>query len=578
MTDQSSSNFTLSEKQGENEVPKKVKISEKERTCKSDPVYTVDDAIEKMGFGPFQMIVFFFCGLLWTADAMEVMILSILSPAVKCQWDLSSAEEAIITSIVFAGSLIGSLCWGTLGDNFGRKTSLFCSTIVVLVSGVLSALKLTPDDARYPGYPWMLICRFGVGFGASGITQVGPYYIEFLPLKLRALCTTLVSGWWTIGTMFGAALAVGVMRPGSLGWHWYLGLCAIPAFLSLFYFPFIPESARYYLVHGKIDKAEKVLRRVAWFNSKSLPEGRLITNQVEQDNEQNNVLHGDSKESNEVDVYCDTKLTGTSPFGTNEEKAPLLIGNGTTKKADQHDQMLVDQEVKPGSTSKLVAMVKSLPLLFRSGMWKVTFILSFLWFGSAWLYYGNVLLTSTILQENPHCEAGLNTTLSNDTEAYNGTCEHELDIDDYLKIMWTTGAELPGILITVLIIEFIGRKLTMAFNFAMILLGFCLLFICTTEVVLTFFLFLIRAFTTGVFKTMYVYTPEVYPTKVRGIGMAVLYSVARVGAIVTPYVAQVLFITSDYATISLYAGSSLILIVLSLLLPIETKGKLLRDE
>lgn len=80
-----------------------------------------------------------------------------------------------------------------------------------------------------------------------------------------------------------------------------------------------------------------------------------------------------------------------------------------------------------------------------------------------------------------------------------------------------------------------------------------------------------------VFQTMYVYTPEVYPTKVRGVGIGVLYSIARIGTIFTPYIAQVLFETSDYATISLYGFSSLVLIIHALLLPVETKGKPLRD-
>lgn len=73
---------------------------------------------------------------------------------------------------------------------------------------------------------------------------------------------------------------------------------------------------------------------------------------------------------------------------------------------------------------------------------------------------------------------------------------------------------------------------------------------------------------------MYVYTPEVYPTKVRGVGIGLLYSVARIGATATPYVAQVLFRASDYAAITF---SSLVLIIQALLLPIETKGKSLRD-
>lgn len=33
------------------------------------------------------------------ADAMELMLLSVLGPAVKCQWELTTAEEAAITSV-----------------------------------------------------------------------------------------------------------------------------------------------------------------------------------------------------------------------------------------------------------------------------------------------------------------------------------------------------------------------------------------------------------------------------------------------------------------------------------------------
>ena len=37
--------------------------------------------------------------------------------------------------------------------------------------------------------------------------------------------------------MFGALLAYGVMHPGGLGWHWYLGLAAVPLAVVLPLFP-----------------------------------------------------------------------------------------------------------------------------------------------------------------------------------------------------------------------------------------------------------------------------------------------------------------------------------------------------
>ena len=43
----------------------------------------------------------------------------------------------------------------------------------ILVFAILSAIKVAPDDlsGKSFGYPWLLICRFGVGIGAGGTPQ-----------------------------------------------------------------------------------------------------------------------------------------------------------------------------------------------------------------------------------------------------------------------------------------------------------------------------------------------------------------------------------------------------------------------
>ena len=74
---------------------------------------------------------------------------------------------------------------------------------------------------------------------------------------------------------------------------------------------------------------------------------------------------------------------------------------------------------------------------------------------------------------------------------------------------------------------------------------YCIFFfsVCVTNRALTaFFLFVIRAFASGVFQAVYVYTPEVYPTKIRGLALGLCTSSARIGAILTPYAAQVCYI------------------------------------
>jgi hypothetical protein len=49
-----------------------------------------------------------------------------------------------------------------------------------------------------------------------------------------------------------------------------------------------------------------------------------------------------------------------------------------------------------------------------------------------------------------------------------------------------------------------------------------------------------------------------------------------VGAIITPFLAQVLFKTSPYATITLYGSTGLIAAIVAFFLLVETKGRQLK--
>ena len=91
--------------------------------------------------------------------------------------------------------------------------------------------------------------------------------------------------------------------------------------------------------------------------------------------------------------------------------------------------------------------------------------------------------------------------------------------DDYVELLWTTLAEFPGLIVTLLILEYVGRKATLAVT----IFGFAL---CTfimphaaSEKATIFCLFAARAFISGSFQAAYVYTPEVYPTSMRAVGL-----------------------------------------------------------
>ena len=456
--------------------------------------FTVEEAVESIGFGRFQWKLSILTGCAWMADAMELMILSIIAPQLQCEWRLYSWQKALITTVVFIGMMISSSMWGNICDRYGRKTGLILCVVWTFYVGVLSSFS--------PNLTWILLLRGLVGFGVGGVPQSVTLYAEFLPVKSRAACIMLIDMFWAIGTCFEVALALVVMP--NLGWRWLLALSALPLFFFSLACKWIPESPRYNVLSGHPSKAYETLKRIATDNKKPMPLGKLICNKQE-------------KRGRLQDLFA------------NKQQA------------------------------------------------KTTILLWIIWFNCAFSYYGLVLLTTELFQVQDTTDQCFRSIGNSSAIDCNLQCR-TLTTKDYTDLLWTTLAEFPGIFITLAIIEFLGRKITMAVDMIGFTLFSFLLIICTSRSVLIFFLFAARAFISGAFQAAYVYTPEVYPTNIRAVGLGSCSGLARVGAIITPFVAQVMLEYSEPLAVSIYAVVSLAAAVASLMLPIETKGRSMRES
>ena len=483
--------------------------------------YTLDDAIEQIGFGVFQIKLIFVAGLSWMADAMEMMCLSILAPILLCEWKLSTFSEAMITTVVFIGQGCGSLSWGFFSDNYGRKKSLYISVFLVLFFGVISS--------QAPNYTWMLILRFLVGFGIGGIPQASIILTEMLPTKRRGEAVIYLALFWAVGSLFAAAFAIPTVE--QAGWRAYLLVITIPMLMFLIAAIWMPESPRFLHTTGKYDKLVALIKRMCAANKKPVPMGQVKAAEV------------------------------------------------NTKRGRLRD-------------------------LFTKGWRRTAALLFMLWFTSAFSYYGIVLLTTEMFQTgidgcNPvveHTAGNLyanatNTVIAgstNVTHFMNGTsllpnatslgeCKR-LTNEDYIDFMLTTIAEFPGIIIALLIIDRLGRRRSLALLWGLSALVFALLAFCTSRKASVAFLFVVRALITGSFQVVYLYTAEVLPTNIRAVGMGACSVFARVGAMTTPFVAQMLIHESFYWVVAVYFLPLMLCVFISLLLTIETAGKALSDS
>ena len=198
--------------------------------------------------------------------------------------------------------------------------------------------------------------------------------------------------------------------------------------------------------------------------------------------------------------------------------------------------------------------------LFKGVHLKTTLLLTVLWFTSGFSYYGMVLLVTTFGTRNG---PDLKCT--------------PLSLTDYTDLIWSGFAEVPGTIITFYALEKLGRKKTLVIE--SIVAGCCLVpfFFSLSNNVYLACLIIGRATAQGIISTLLIYTPEVYPTFLRGKGIGVANLFFRTGGMLTPFFSQVTVHHYFNVTIAVYVGSYLVAAISAILLPKETQGVELED-
>ncbi|XP_023739636.1 organic cation/carnitine transporter 7 isoform X1 [Lactuca sativa] len=464
--------------------------------------YTLDEAISSIGFGKFQFIVLAYAGLGWVAEAMEMMLLSFVGPAIQPEWGLSSGEESFISTVAFAGMLVGAYLWGVVSDNYGRKKGFLGASILTTGAGFLSAFA--------PNYTSLLIlrCFIGIGLGCGHVFT--SWFLEFVPTQKRGTWMVVFATFWTVGTIIEASLAWSIMP--RFGWRWLLGLSAFPSLLVLLFYGNVPESPRYLCMKDRLTAARDVLERGSTLNQRELPIGMLVSDQINK---------ADHNEFHSLETLDDHRTT-----------------------------------------------VSSISMLLSPKLIKTTLPLWALYFGNTFSYYGIVLLTSQLSISNSECGNVIASQL-----------ESIQDSSLYTNVFVTSLAELPGLGLAAIILDRLGRKISMKIMF---LAGFILLLplvVHQNQIMTTTFLFGARMFISTSFIVACIYAPEVYPTNLRARGVGIATAIGRTGGMVCPIIAIGLVANCNQTlAIMLFEVAILVSGLSVVMLPFETKGMELIDD
>ncbi|MFC7431501.1 MULTISPECIES: sugar porter family MFS transporter [unclassified Agrococcus] len=182
--------------------------------------------------------------------------------ALAGEFELSAAVKGFAVSSALLGCVAGAWFAGQIANRFGRIPVMMVAALLFLVSSIGSGLAFGVVD--------LIIWRVIGGLGVGAASVIAPAYIaEVSPAHVRGRLGSLqqlaiVLGIFT-ALLSNAALAAvaggaaGELWIGLQAWRWMFMAEAIPAVIYGVMAIRLPESPRFLVARGDVDKASQVL-------------------------------------------------------------------------------------------------------------------------------------------------------------------------------------------------------------------------------------------------------------------------------------------------------------------------------
>lgn len=307
-----------------------------------------------------------------------------------------------------------------------------------------------------------------------------------------------------------ASLALGPIAYMLQNYSWKVQQFAISAFSIhiIVILLIFDETLRWLSANGRRDRVRAVLKRAAKWNGRNLEQ--VITAYNTPTDDHSGTDMNDIVNSNKPDLESFQPLTTTQDHSTNEERLTMK-------------HLFTDPMLRRHMLFNMVA-----------------------WFFNSLIYFALTLMSS------------------------------ELHGSIYINYSLSIIIEIPACIYCLYFLDKFGRR--WSFLFLSLVTGVALIAVALAwefapdQGILIIILTCIGKFgVTGSYTVIYMYTPELFPTNLRNVGMGVGYFCARIGGMLSPF-AELLQKHAAYGPGLVFGVSSLILSVGSLFLP-ETTDK-----
>lgn len=209
--------------------------------------------------------------------------------ALSADFGLGAGLKGFSVSIALLGGALGAWFAGSIANKFGRVPVMLVAAILFFISAIGSGIAFSVWDLMF----WRAVG--GLGVGAASV--IAPAYIaEVSPARIRGRLGSLQQLAIVLG-IFAALLTNAILAATSGGaaesfwlgmetWRWMFMVEAIPAVVYGVMSLRLPESPRYLVRKGDLDRASQVL-----FDFSGEPDVNLKIQQIRDS------LHDEKKES-----------------------------------------------------------------------------------------------------------------------------------------------------------------------------------------------------------------------------------------------------------------------------------------
>jgi len=185
----------------------------------------------------------------------DFAVIAAALPFLREIFDLSPWWEGFLTGTLALGCIAGTLLAGKIADSYGRRPGLLLAAAIFAGSSIGMAFSNSLNS--------FLVMRFCAGIGVGMASILSPLYIaEVSPAHVRGRNVAINQLTIVLGILITNLVNYSLSDQGPDAWRWMFGLGAVP---SIFFFMgvlWLPESPRYLVKAGKMERAKAVLGKI----------------------------------------------------------------------------------------------------------------------------------------------------------------------------------------------------------------------------------------------------------------------------------------------------------------------------